>query len=105
MIPLDHVIPDGDLRPDQPDVPDEVLSARVVAAGEMNVYRSVQLDTRFQVIGGLQRVRLGVGRGELASCIAGACDQPAADASGGGLEPQDLDLALNLVHLVHRDVG
>src|SRR5947207_2250896 len=43
VIPLHHLLPHRHLRRDQPDVPDVMLRARMMAAGQMNVHWLIQV--------------------------------------------------------------
>src|SRR5262249_62386424 len=81
VIALDRVAVLGgrDLAGEQADLADEVLSAGVVATGEMDVDRRIERNARLAPARDLLGVPLGVGRRELAADIAGAGDEPGAD--------------------------
>src|ERR1700681_1036687 len=81
MIALDGVVllTDRHLRADQPDIADVMLRAGMVAAGEMNIERSVDVDPRLAPVADRSGMAFGVGGRELAAGIAGAGDQAGAD--------------------------
>src|SRR5690242_13313345 len=70
------------LRREQADVADVMLRAGMVAAGQMDVERRVDLDARFAPVGNISGMELGVGGRELAAGIAGAGDEAGADLRG-----------------------
>src|ERR1700730_18421562 len=81
MIALNGVIllADRYLGGDQADIADVMLRAGMVATGDMNVERRVDVDPRFAPVADRGGVALGVGCRELAAGIAGAGDQSGAD--------------------------
>ena len=93
MIALDRVVvlADRHLRRDQADIADVMLRAGMVAAGEMDVERRVDVDARLAPVADLGRMALGIRGRELAAGIAGAGDQPGADLRGLDREPDLLD--------------
>ena len=93
MIALDGVVllADRHLGGDQADIADVVLRAGMVAAGEMDVERRVDVDPRLAPVADLGGVALGVGGGELAAGIAGAGDQAGADLRGLDRKPDRFD--------------
>src|SRR3954468_9561287 len=93
MIYLDAVaaLPGGHLRRDQADVADKMLRAGVMAAGEMDVERRIDLDARLAPFADRGGVALGVGSGELAAGIAGAGDQPGTNWRSLHDQPDRLD--------------
>src|SRR6476646_2419632 len=74
VIALDRIVAVLNLAGEQADFGNEMLCARVMAAGEMNVDRRIERNTRLTPGGDLCGVPLGVGGGELAAGIAGAGD-------------------------------
>ena len=95
VIALDGVaiVRGRDLAGDQADVADIVLRAGMMAAGEMDVDRAVELDARLAPARDLLGMALGVGGGEAAADIAGAGDEAGADRARAGREPERLDAA------------
>src|SRR5579863_6447133 len=87
----------------QPDVADIVLRAGMMAAGQVDVDRRVELDARLAPARDLLGMTLGVGGGELAADVAGAGDQAGADRVGAGREPERLDGADRLPYYRRRD--
>src|SRR5689334_7399664 len=63
----------------QADVADVMLRAGMVAAGEMDVERRVDLDARLAPVADRSRMTLGVGGRELAALVAGAGNEAGAD--------------------------
>ena len=63
VITLDGVVllADRNLGADQPDIADVVLRAGMVAAGEMDVERRVDLDARFAPVADRGGMALGIG--------------------------------------------
>src|SRR3954471_2836132 len=98
VVALDRVaaVADRDLGADQADVADVVLGAGMMAAGQVDVDRHVEIEPRLDVRGDHQRMTLGVARSELAAAIAGAGDKTGADARGLGREPERRDARLDL---------
>ena len=76
VIALDRVIvlADGYLCCDQADIADVVLRAGVMAAGEMDVERRVEVDARLAPVADLGGMALGVGRRKLAAGVSRAGD-------------------------------
>ena len=72
---------------DQADIADVMLRAGMVAAGEMDVERRVDVDARLAPVADLGGMALGVGGRELAAGIAGAGDQAGADLRGFDRKP------------------
>ena len=81
MIALDCVVllSNRNLGADQPDIADVMLRAGMMAAGEMDVERRVDVDARLAPVADRGGVALGVGGRELAAGIARAGDQAGAD--------------------------
>src|SRR5690348_14331580 len=77
VIALDRVVLGGawHLRREQTDVADVVLRAGMVAAGEMDVERGVDLDARITPVADRGGMALGVGGREFAALVAGAGDE------------------------------
>ena len=73
------------------DVADIMLGTGMMAAGEVDVDRRVDGETRFEIVRELQRMALGVGGRKLAAGIAGAGNQTAANGAGFHGQPQRLD--------------
>ena len=59
-----------------------MLRAGMMAAGDVDVERRVDVDARLAPVADLGGMALGVGRREPAAGIAGAGDQPGADLRG-----------------------
>ena len=95
VIALDGVavLRDRHLAGDQADVADVVLRAGMMAAGEMDVHRRVELDARLAPARDLLGMALGVGGGEPAAGVAGAGDQAGADRARLGGKAERLDRA------------
>src|SRR5215472_437464 len=81
MIALDGIVAlaGRDFGGKQPDVADVMLCAGMVAAGQMDVERRVDVDAPLAPIDDLGSVQLGVRGSELAAGIAGAGDEAGAD--------------------------
>src|SRR3954463_6023908 len=73
MITLDRIdiLADIHLRGDQADIADVVLRAGVMAAGDVDVERRLDVDARLAPVADLGGMKLGVRRGKPASGIAG----------------------------------
>src|SRR5438045_4673318 len=93
MVTLDGIgiLADIDLCGNQADVADVMLRTGVVAAGEMDVERRIDLDPRLAPVANPGRMQLGVRRREFAPRIAGAGDQPSADLRSLDVEPDSPD--------------
>src|SRR6266851_5089502 len=76
------------LAGEQSDIADVVLRARMVAAGEVDVDRTVELDARLTPLCDVLGVALGIGRREPAPNIAGAGDQTGTDRGRLGRKAQ-----------------
>src|SRR5262245_39927016 len=68
------VVADRDGRRQEADIANVVLRARMMATREMNIDRSVECDARLAPARDFVSVALGVGGGEPAADVAGACD-------------------------------
>ena len=79
------------LAGEQADVADVMLRAGMMAAGEMDVDRPVELDTRLAPARDLLGVALGVGGREPAAGVAGAGDEAGADRARLGGQAELLD--------------
>ena len=82
-----------------------MLGAGVVAAGQVDVDRPVELDARLAPARDLLGVALGVGGGEPAADVAGAGDQPGADRVALVARPSASIAASASVELVVRHAG
>src|SRR5258708_10459032 len=93
MIALDGIdtLADVHFRRDQPDIADVMLRAGMMAAGDVDVERRVDVDARLAPVADLGRMALGVRRRKPASGIAGAGNQPGTDLRRFDLEPDLLD--------------
>jgi hypothetical protein len=105
LVTLDDVVAEFDIGPQQADVANVMLGARVTAAGEVDVDRLVELEPLFDVVGDLERVALGVGGGVFAAGIAGAGDQSGPRTAGPPVETDRLDTRLGFCQPVVRNVG
>ena len=96
MITLDRIAICAflDLAGQQPDFTDEVLCARVMTAGKMDIDRRVERNARFAPARDILGVAFGVRRRELTSRITGACDEPGPDRIGLDREAERLDFGL-----------
>src|SRR6516165_2576112 len=81
MITLNRIVTlaHGDLGRDQADIADVMLRAGMMAAGQMDVERGIDIDARLAPVADLRGVELGVGGGELAAGVAGAGDKAGAN--------------------------
>ena len=84
MIALDgiDILADIHLRRDQPDIADVVLRAGMMAAGDVDIERRVDIDARLAPVADLGGMALGVRRRKPATGIAGAGNQPGPDLRG-----------------------
>src|SRR5208282_1670134 len=83
-----------DLAGQQADLRYKVLRAGVMAAGQMDVHRRVEGDTRLAPARDLLGVALGVGGRELTAGIAGTGEQACAEGVGFDGETERFDLLL-----------
>src|SRR5262249_16774291 len=90
---------------EQPDFADEVLGAGVMAPGEMDVDRRVDLYARLAPGRTLVSMALGVGRGELASGISGAGDEAGAQRIRPRAQTERLDCGASCRDLRVRHAG
>ena len=104
VIALDGVAVLGGLHlaGEQADIADVVLRAGMMAAGEMDVHRAVELDARLAPARDLLGVALGVGGRELAAGVAGAGDEAGADRARLGGEAERLDRGFGELQLARR---
>src|SRR5437868_13445525 len=93
MITFDGVVAlaGRDLCGDQANVADKMLRAGMMATGEMDVERCVDLDASLAPVADFRRVTLGIRGRELAAGVAGAGNQPCADLRGFDRKPRGLD--------------
>ena len=107
VIALDRigVLADLDLAGEQADIADVMLRAGMMAAGEMDIDRPVEIDARLAPLRDLLGVPLGIGGRELAADIAGAGDQPGADRGRLGGQTERVDGGLRQRDLVVGDAG
>src|SRR4051812_4125336 len=73
------LLTNSNFRRYQPDIADVMLSAGMMAAGEMDVERRVDRHPGLAPVRDLPGVAFGVGGCKLAASIPGTCDQPCAD--------------------------
>src|SRR6202011_4720371 len=79
--------------------------ARVMAAGEMDVHRAVELDPPFAPARDLLGVPFCIGSRELATDIAGAGDEAGADRARAGRQPESLDGSDRFIEAARRNAG
>src|SRR6185312_13031640 len=88
------LVVDRDLASEQADFADEMLRAGMMTAGEMDVDRCIECNTRFAPACNLLGVTLGVGCRKLAALVAGASHQPGADRVGIDRQTERFDFRL-----------
>jgi hypothetical protein len=93
VIALDGVavVVDRHLAGEEPDVADVVLGAGMVAAGEVDVHGTVELDACFAPARDLFGMPFGIRRCKAAAHIAGAGDEAGADGAGADRQSERLD--------------
>src|ERR1700676_1730112 len=102
VIALDGVVilADRHFGADQADIADVRLRAGMMAAGEMNIQRSVDRPPRLAPVPDRGGVAFGVGRRKFAAGIAGAGDQSGANLRRRGLEAHRFDRRNRKYHIL-----
>ena len=94
------VVGDRHAAGDQPDVANVVLRAGVMAAGQVNIDRTVERHAGLAPAGDVFCMALCIRRRELAAAVAGAGDQAGADRRSGNRKLQGLDRGLHWIGVV-----